>query len=429
MPWNNGLTNLRSLLAELYPTISLSRQAVEQAGMPMGQIEFSSASTSNWYSILKEADRRRRVADLIGVACRDYPERCGELRQAEAEYLRERERPGPWAEPRPDLSPPGATGVAVGDGATVVQQSGTLGSPSPSGSPPPGVVRKLLLAAFTAEELHRFCFDRPVFRPIVNSFGPGHGLDDMVDEVITYCEKRLLFPELLAEVSQENPGQYARFAPLLRGQSVGTGWEDGSVGSGPRTKVTYLSTDTIKGLVETITQMSMANWDTREDLLSGVDPGYASTLPRRDSPQEQIWSDLQRMNGVASLAGGEVPLLIWLKNAVFRMQLGRRPEQAVFQSVLEEVEARARQEPGTAGVPPSGAPGGGAGQAGEFGLPASERRKLLEQELALHQRGLGRLRAKKAIYAAGEEPLSLLNQIADKEQEIARIEGELDGLS
>jgi formylglycine-generating enzyme required for sulfatase activity len=72
-------------------------------------------------------------------------------------------------------------------------------------------IRQLLLAAFTAEELRRFCHDRPDFRPVVRRFGPGHGHDDMVDELITYCETYLLFPELLAELKEHNPRQYARF--------------------------------------------------------------------------------------------------------------------------------------------------------------------------------------------------------------------------
>jgi formylglycine-generating enzyme required for sulfatase activity len=50
----------------------------------------------------------------------------------------------------------------------------------------------------------------------VDWFGPGHGLDDMVDEVIDYCEKRVLFGELLDAVKMENPRQYARFEPKLR---------------------------------------------------------------------------------------------------------------------------------------------------------------------------------------------------------------------
>jgi hypothetical protein len=76
-------------------------------------------------------------------------------------------------------------------------------------------IRQLLMAAFTPEELCRFCQDRPLFRPIIDRFGLRHGLDDMVDEAIVYCEIRQLWPELLAEMEQEYPRQYERFEPYI----------------------------------------------------------------------------------------------------------------------------------------------------------------------------------------------------------------------
>ena len=72
-------------------------------------------------------------------------------------------------------------------------------------------IRQLLLAAFTPESLRRFLEDHQLFRPIVAEFGPGHGLTDMVDEAVTYCRTHLLLDELLAEVREVNPRQYARF--------------------------------------------------------------------------------------------------------------------------------------------------------------------------------------------------------------------------
>jgi hypothetical protein len=72
-------------------------------------------------------------------------------------------------------------------------------------------IRQLLLNAFTAQELHSFCFDRPVFHPIVNLFGPKLGLTDMVGQVIEYCYRHVLLDKLLAEVQQFNPAQYALF--------------------------------------------------------------------------------------------------------------------------------------------------------------------------------------------------------------------------
>lgn len=78
-----------------------------------------------------------------------------------------------------------------------------------------GIIRELLLAAFKAEELYRFCYDRSLFRPIVDRFGPDHGLDKRVDQVIEYCETQCLFDDLLRDVEQANPRQYARFEPQI----------------------------------------------------------------------------------------------------------------------------------------------------------------------------------------------------------------------
>lgn len=85
--------------------------------------------------------------------------------------------------------------------------------PVPAGEYDIAAIRRLLEAAFTAQSLRRFCLDRPVFRPAANEFGSGHGLADMVDVVIEYCDKRLLFDQLLAQVQKENPRQYERFKP------------------------------------------------------------------------------------------------------------------------------------------------------------------------------------------------------------------------
>jgi hypothetical protein len=74
-------------------------------------------------------------------------------------------------------------------------------------------IRELLLAAFTAEELRRFCVDRPPFRLVVNNVSSRAGLQDIVDAVITHCDKRLLFDQLLTEVQRINPAQYARHGP------------------------------------------------------------------------------------------------------------------------------------------------------------------------------------------------------------------------
>ena len=59
-------------------------------------------------------------------------------------------------------------------------------------------IRQLLLAAFTASELRRFCQDREAFQPLLHQFSPNDGLADMIDRIIVYCETRLLWDEFLA---------------------------------------------------------------------------------------------------------------------------------------------------------------------------------------------------------------------------------------
>ena len=81
---------------------------------------------------------------------------------------------------------------------------------------PIAAIRELLEAVFTPQSLRRFCQDRPAFQPLLKEFSPDHGLADMVDRVISFCERKMLWDELLAGVREENPRQYARFADQLR---------------------------------------------------------------------------------------------------------------------------------------------------------------------------------------------------------------------
>ena len=80
-------------------------------------------------------------------------------------------------------------------------------------------VRDLLLAAFTAEDLRRLFLytSNTELRPLTEEFSPADGLAAMVDRVIQFCLARALFPDLLREVEQANPDQYARFESRLRG--------------------------------------------------------------------------------------------------------------------------------------------------------------------------------------------------------------------
>jgi hypothetical protein len=390
MPWNPGLTKLQEILSDLYPTVELSREIVKKANVPSGRMTFSTASSSNWYSILEEADRHGMVQAVVAVAGQEYPESSTGLLRAEQDYLAEKGPPSvsptgkfqPVDDPRIDqavkrlhslrteqgkgnlsllelftgqryllrrgafttsvrVSPElkarlwksrlteeiledcvgeamnwdpaaqsqyldlmdavgeyatrlgnlvyeeinlreynfwlrfeefrvqlqqekeitrthtdpawdeteqararvvelttqleGALGLgpAQPDGATPADGSRAADQPQvtpdrydsslrpgiPALDPPISVVRELLLAAFTAEDLRRLFLytSNPKLRPLVQRFSARAGLADMVDETIEYCQTRDLLPDLLDEVKQANPRQYARFEPLLQG--------------------------------------------------------------------------------------------------------------------------------------------------------------------------------------------------------------------
>jgi hypothetical protein len=90
----------------------------------------------------------------------------------------------------------------------------------PDASTEPGplniaAVRCLLEAAFTDSELRIFCHDSPDLREILLTFGSDAPVRDMVEAVITYCEKQLLLPKLLTQVEAHNPRQYARYASSI----------------------------------------------------------------------------------------------------------------------------------------------------------------------------------------------------------------------
>jgi nucleoside phosphorylase len=87
--------------------------------------------------------------------------------------------------------------------------------------PPVAIIRELLQAAFTAKTLRRFCQNNNEFSSLGYEFSPADGLVDMVDRVIDYCWKRLLWNELLSKVAQFNPRQYARFEPRLQDYNAG----------------------------------------------------------------------------------------------------------------------------------------------------------------------------------------------------------------
>lgn len=68
-----GKNALRTLLADLYPTIEESRMLVRDVEMSAQEIAFNRKAVLNWYEILREAKIKNKVAMIIERARRDFP--------------------------------------------------------------------------------------------------------------------------------------------------------------------------------------------------------------------------------------------------------------------------------------------------------------------------------------------------------------------
>src|SRR2546428_12573181 len=72
--WNERLTALNGLLAELYKTADESRRVVSAAGLSPSLIKFHDAAAINWLNILDATRTHGRVDDIVRVALKDFPE-------------------------------------------------------------------------------------------------------------------------------------------------------------------------------------------------------------------------------------------------------------------------------------------------------------------------------------------------------------------
>jgi hypothetical protein len=74
MSWNRTLTNLRDMLASLYPTVQDSQRVVNDAGLNPAYIAFDAKAINNWFNILREAENRSKVQAIVEIARTEYPE-------------------------------------------------------------------------------------------------------------------------------------------------------------------------------------------------------------------------------------------------------------------------------------------------------------------------------------------------------------------
>lgn len=74
MTWDDNLTNLKYVLADLYFLKEDSYPIVREAGLRPSTIPFKDKATNNWSEILDVADKLGKVPDIIRAALRDRPD-------------------------------------------------------------------------------------------------------------------------------------------------------------------------------------------------------------------------------------------------------------------------------------------------------------------------------------------------------------------
>jgi len=90
MPWHPALTQLRDILAELYPEADDARRVAASALLPVEHIDLQGEAANIWQSVLEEAEKQGRTEAIIQAAtsAREYPNNPA-LKEAASAYLQQ----------------------------------------------------------------------------------------------------------------------------------------------------------------------------------------------------------------------------------------------------------------------------------------------------------------------------------------------------
>lgn len=158
--------------------------------------------------------------------------------------------------------------------------------------------------------------------------------------ILDEAEKQDLVPNLVGIAQKE----YPRFRPLADAAAVYLAAltapplpPSTPPAVPPAASRGLLTIDTIRQLADAVVLAGLATPNARDELLTGIHPGFVASLFDRSSPLDQVRSDLAAMNQVPRLDDGQIPLRIWLENAVSRLRRTLRPEIVTFQMALTEL--------------------------------------------------------------------------------------------
>lgn len=103
----------------------------------------------------------------------------------------------------------------------------------------------------------------------------------------------------------------------------------------------YLTSDEIDKLARIGAQYGFGSEPLRQDLFAFIHAGFFIGLAEHAVPREQVHSDLLAMNKVERLAvDGSVPLVLWFRETILRLETQDAADHRVFKTALEKVEAQ-----------------------------------------------------------------------------------------
>ncbi|HXV97113.1 MAG TPA: ATP-binding protein, partial [Anaerolineae bacterium] len=74
-------------------------------------------------------------------------------------------------------------------------------------------IRAFLTEGFTAEELRRFCYDEPDFRPVYDHLAVNSSKAEIVDQLLEHAERKRLIDKLLIWAKENNSAAYEEYQP------------------------------------------------------------------------------------------------------------------------------------------------------------------------------------------------------------------------
>lgn len=98
----------------------------------------------------------------------------------------------------------------------------------------------------------------------------------------------------------------------------------------------YLTNQQISELVAAALTGGLLN-TSRQNLLAGIPPAFANSLPRAENPLDQFNLDLVSTNIVQRMVDSEVPVLTLMQNCAARLRLLSREEVQVFDRMINTV--------------------------------------------------------------------------------------------